>query len=88
MRKETKVGRKAEIVSWCNGSTTGFGSVCLGSSPSGITDLHGGIGVHAGCSQHDAQRVDCLRALLMARNRHSHISSLRVGIGGSSPSAN
>ena len=26
------------IVSWCNGSTTGFGSVCRGSNPLETTD--------------------------------------------------
>ena len=28
---------KHTIVSWCNGSTTGFGSVCLGSNPGETT---------------------------------------------------
>ena len=27
------VTRKTRIVQWCNGSTTGFGSVCGGSNP-------------------------------------------------------
>ena len=29
---------KLTIVSWCNGSTTGFGSVCRGSNPLETTD--------------------------------------------------
>lgn len=35
------------IALWCNGSTTDFGSVCLGSNPSGASQLlDGGIGRH------------------------------------------
>ena len=34
-------GHKA-IVVWCNGSTTGFGSVCPGSNP-GTTAVSGGV---------------------------------------------
>ena len=29
--------RQSRIVLWCNGSTTGFGSVCRGSNPRGTT---------------------------------------------------